>query len=255
MKVLIIGAAGMIGRKLTARLARDGRLADKTIDHAHLVDIVAPQPLAERALPGHARRLRHRRALRRAEAGRGAAGRHFPARLGGLRRGRGGFRQGLRHQCRRNPGAVRGGPARAGAGRRRLSAAPHLHLLDRRLRRAVPRQDRRRIRRRAADQLRNPEGDLRAFARRLFAARLLRRHRPAPADDLRAPRRAQQGGLWVLFRHHPRAARTARRRSCRSATRSATGTPRPAPRSSSCCARRNSISPCSALAARSVCRG
>jgi D-erythronate 2-dehydrogenase len=46
MKVLIIGAAGMIGRKLTARLARDGRLAGKTIDHAHLVDIVTPQPLA-----------------------------------------------------------------------------------------------------------------------------------------------------------------------------------------------------------------
>ena len=45
MKVLIIGAAGMIGRKLTARLARDGRLAGQTIDHAHLVDIVAPQPL------------------------------------------------------------------------------------------------------------------------------------------------------------------------------------------------------------------
>ena len=47
----------------------------------------------------------------------------------------------------------------------------------------------------------------------------------------------------------------ARRRSCRSATRSATGTPRPAPQSGSSCARRNSISPCSALAARSVCRG
>ena len=31
MKVLIIGAAGMIGRKLTARLVRDGKLAGKAI--------------------------------------------------------------------------------------------------------------------------------------------------------------------------------------------------------------------------------
>ncbi len=51
MKLLVIGAAGMIGRKLTARLARDGRLAGKTIDQAHLVDIVAPQPLKDAPFP------------------------------------------------------------------------------------------------------------------------------------------------------------------------------------------------------------
>jgi D-erythronate 2-dehydrogenase len=45
MNVLIVGAAGMIGRKLTQRLARDGRLAGKAIDGAHLVDIVAPDLL------------------------------------------------------------------------------------------------------------------------------------------------------------------------------------------------------------------
>jgi D-erythronate 2-dehydrogenase len=44
MNVLIIGAAGMIGRKLTQRLARDGRLAGQPIEGAHLVDIVAPEP-------------------------------------------------------------------------------------------------------------------------------------------------------------------------------------------------------------------
>src|SRR5271154_768656 len=43
MKVLIIGAAGMIGRKLTARLVRDGKLAGKAITSAHLVDVVTPQ--------------------------------------------------------------------------------------------------------------------------------------------------------------------------------------------------------------------
>src|SRR6516164_634479 len=51
MKLLIIGAAGMIGRKLTARLARDGHLAGKIIDHAHLVDIVTPAALDEAPFP------------------------------------------------------------------------------------------------------------------------------------------------------------------------------------------------------------
>jgi len=43
MKVLIIGAAGMIGRKLTARLVREGKLAGEAVTDAHLVDVVAPQ--------------------------------------------------------------------------------------------------------------------------------------------------------------------------------------------------------------------
>ena len=51
MKVLIIGAAGMIGRKLTARLVRDGKLAGKAITHAHLVDIVTPQAPANAPFP------------------------------------------------------------------------------------------------------------------------------------------------------------------------------------------------------------
>ena len=45
MNVLIVGAAGMIGRNLSQRLARDGRLACTAIEGAHLVDIVAPEPL------------------------------------------------------------------------------------------------------------------------------------------------------------------------------------------------------------------
>ena len=45
MNVLIVGAAGMIGRKLSRRLARDARLAGQAISAAHLVDIVAPEPL------------------------------------------------------------------------------------------------------------------------------------------------------------------------------------------------------------------
>ena len=44
MKVLVIGAAGMIGRKLVERLARDGALAGAKIDSLDAVDIVTPTP-------------------------------------------------------------------------------------------------------------------------------------------------------------------------------------------------------------------
>jgi nucleoside-diphosphate-sugar epimerase len=43
MRILIIGAAGMIGRKLTARLLADGRLGRRQISHVTLHDTVMPQ--------------------------------------------------------------------------------------------------------------------------------------------------------------------------------------------------------------------
>ncbi|MGA9431671.1 MAG: D-erythronate dehydrogenase [Xanthobacteraceae bacterium] len=43
MHILITGAAGMIGRKLNARLAADGALNDQPIEKLTLVDVVAPQ--------------------------------------------------------------------------------------------------------------------------------------------------------------------------------------------------------------------
>jgi len=43
MHILITGAAGMIGRKLTARLVKDGQLNGKKIDRLTLIDIVAPE--------------------------------------------------------------------------------------------------------------------------------------------------------------------------------------------------------------------
>jgi nucleoside-diphosphate-sugar epimerase len=42
MHVMIIGAAGMIGRKLAERLARDGSLSGKPVGRMTLVDVVAP---------------------------------------------------------------------------------------------------------------------------------------------------------------------------------------------------------------------
>ncbi len=44
MRILITGAAGMIGRKLTARLIADGMLADRKIAGLHLQDIVPFEP-------------------------------------------------------------------------------------------------------------------------------------------------------------------------------------------------------------------
>jgi nucleoside-diphosphate-sugar epimerase len=41
--VLLTGAAGMIGRKLTARLAQDGALGGQRVDRLTLLDIVPPQ--------------------------------------------------------------------------------------------------------------------------------------------------------------------------------------------------------------------
>ncbi len=46
MKILVLGAAGMIGRKLMARLAKEGALGSQKIVSAHAVDIVAPTPMA-----------------------------------------------------------------------------------------------------------------------------------------------------------------------------------------------------------------
>ncbi len=43
MHILITGAAGMIGRKLTARLVNDGSLNGKPIDRLTLVDVVEPE--------------------------------------------------------------------------------------------------------------------------------------------------------------------------------------------------------------------
>ncbi len=50
MHVMIIGAAGMVGRKLTERLAADGRLGGRDIGRLTLVDVVAPA--APRAFGG-----------------------------------------------------------------------------------------------------------------------------------------------------------------------------------------------------------
>jgi D-erythronate 2-dehydrogenase len=44
MHVAVTGAAGMIGRKLVARLVEDGKLGDAELERLTLVDVVAPDP-------------------------------------------------------------------------------------------------------------------------------------------------------------------------------------------------------------------
>src|SRR5215210_1139930 len=46
MHVLVIGAAGMVGRKLIERLARAGRLGERTIAHLTAADVVEPEVVA-----------------------------------------------------------------------------------------------------------------------------------------------------------------------------------------------------------------
>ena len=43
MHVLILGAAGMIGRKLTARLVADGNVGGYDVERLTLADVVAPR--------------------------------------------------------------------------------------------------------------------------------------------------------------------------------------------------------------------
>ena len=73
MHVLIIGAAGMIGRKLAQRLIRDGGLGGGEISALTLVDVTTPEnpeEFAGRVLRGESR---HRRSTRGRGCDRGAA--------------------------------------------------------------------------------------------------------------------------------------------------------------------------------------
>ena len=51
MHVLVLGAAGMVGRKLSERLLRDGRLGKREISRMTLHDVVAPTKPADAAIP------------------------------------------------------------------------------------------------------------------------------------------------------------------------------------------------------------
>ena len=202
MHILITGAAGMVGRKLTERLVTDGGLNGKPIDRLTLVDVVAPAKPAGFAGKVDAYALD----VSGEDAGRklvnGSSRRDLPSRRGGVGRGRDRLREGLPHQPGRHALPARGDPLR-----RRISSEAGVHVVDRGVRRAVPERDLRRVPSHAAHLLRHAEGHLRAAARRLHPQGLSRRRRHPPADHLRAAGHAEQGGVGLLLQHHPRAAR------------------------------------------------
>jgi nucleoside-diphosphate-sugar epimerase len=51
LHILVLGAAGMVGRKLTERLLRDGRLGKRDITRMTLQDVVAPPKPANASVP------------------------------------------------------------------------------------------------------------------------------------------------------------------------------------------------------------
>jgi D-erythronate 2-dehydrogenase len=51
LHILVLGAAGMVGRKLTERLLRDGRLGGREISRMTLHDVVAPTKPVDAAIP------------------------------------------------------------------------------------------------------------------------------------------------------------------------------------------------------------
>jgi len=51
LHILVLGAAGMVGRKLTERLLRDGRLGKGDITRMTLQDVVAPATSAKAGFP------------------------------------------------------------------------------------------------------------------------------------------------------------------------------------------------------------
>ena len=126
MHILITGAAGMIGRKLTERLvigSRAGRPAGREADPDRHRRAAAAGGLFR---PCQDPRRRSRRAGRRREGDLGAARGDLPSGRRGLGRGRARFRQGLPRQSRRHARAVGGDPQ----GGRRLQAAGGVHLVD-----------------------------------------------------------------------------------------------------------------------------
>ena len=172
MHVLITGAAGMIGRKITERLLADGRIGRREVTKLTLHDIVdadgASRPSTSRSARSSATSPTAQ-LIERLLAEKPDIVIHLAAIVSG--EAEADFDKGYARQFRRNAAPPRCDPAAERTSARRL------RLVDRRLRRAVSRSDPRRFPPDAADQLRRAEGGRRVPAQRLHAARLLRRDR------------------------------------------------------------------------------
>ena len=238
MKVLIIGGAGMIGRKLAERLARDGELGGKAdLGNWRCYDVVPAAVPAGAKMPV---KVQTGDLPAAGEAAKLVAGKpemifHLAAIVSGEAEQE--FDKGYRINMdgtRRLLEAVRA---------RRPQAAAGVRQLDRGVRRAVPRGHRRRVLQHAADLLRHAEERSASCWSPTTAARASSTASACacppsacvPASPTRRRRASSPTSCASRWR--------ARRRCCRSPTASCTGTPRRAPPWSSCGMRRPSIRP------------
>ena len=234
MHVAVTGAAGMIGRKLVARLVGDGRLGDAELERLTLVDVVAPEPAAGRgeAWAGDLRRAR--RGAQRLVDGRPDVIVHLAAVVSG--EAEADFDKGYRvnldgtrallEAIRRTPTATARGwcsPRRSRCSARRCPTP-------------IPEDF-------AALPL-TSYGTQKAIDELLLAdytpARLRRRHRHPAADHLHPARGAEQGRVGVLLEHPARAAGRPGGGAAGARDRAALARLARARRSGSCCARRRS---------------
>ena len=179
MQILILGAAGMVGRKLTERLVKDGKLGDKAITRLILHDVVEPQRpdvsydvetlTSDFSIPGEAEKL---------VAGRPDVIFHLAAIVSGE------AEADLEKGYRINLDGTRFlfDAIRAVGGDTSLAC---VHIVHRDLRSAISGRHRRRVLSDAPHELWHAEGNRRTAAGRLYAARLLRRRRDPPSDHLR----------------------------------------------------------------------
>ena len=204
MHILIIGAAGMIGRKLTERLARDGALGGKAIDKTDAGRRRARRRAARKPF-GQGRRARPT-SLGAGRAAALVAERpdvifHLAAIVSG--EAEADFEKGYRINLDGTRALLEAIRAIGDGYRPRLVFTSSIAVFGAPFPEAIAR----RVPPHAADLLRHAEGDRRAAARRLYAPRLPRRRRHPAADHLRAAGQAQQGGVRLLLVDHPRAAR------------------------------------------------
>ena len=260
MKISILGGGGFLGRKIAARLARDGKLGGQPITGA---DAVRSRGAADagRRIPDHCAGRRPR-----GPAARGDPAWHrrrVPPRRGGLRPGRGRLRAGPPGQPARHR---RRGRCLPPPGRRRGQAAARgVHLFGRQLLRRAGRAARRRRAAGAGEQLWRAEGGRRTDPGGRVAPRLprcgvdppARRSSCAPAGPTAPPARSS--------RRSSASRCSGCQRNCRCPTPSPPGCAARAARSTGCCTRRRwtprrwastaaSIRPASAPRSRICCR-
>ncbi len=181
MHVAIIGAAGMVGRKLTQRLSNDGHLGEKPVEKLTLIDIIAAEPPIGFAGSADtlAADISTMETAQKIVSGRPDVIFHLAAIVSG--EAEVDFDKGYRINL---------------DGTRHLFDAIRLaHIADGYKPRVVftssiavfgarSLSDPRRISHHPVDELRYAEGNQRTSVVRLHAARFLRRHRHSPADDL-----------------------------------------------------------------------